>query len=182
VLALVAGAGLVALSAWSRPFEEARQAADSGQYERALAQYAVTESRFDRFPMAKHLLPSVFHGSVASQLWIRYQLHQYDDLLAKASASPAIAPVHFWAGSALFMKARDEANAEARLGMLGRAAEEFRSALERDPDDWNTKYNYELTRRLLDELRKQPKTPPKQMLQLLRPEPKAGNRPGRRVG
>lgn len=182
MLALVFGAGLVALSAWTRPFEEAREAADAGRLDQALEGYAATEERFDRFPMAKQLLPAVYHGSVASQLWIRYLQHQYDELLEKAAASPSIGPVHFWAGSALFMKARGEENAEARLGWLGRAAEEFRTALERDPEDWDTKYNYELTRRLLDELRKQPKTPPKQMLQLLRPEPKAGGRPGRRVG
>jgi hypothetical protein len=100
----------------------------------------------------------------------------------RSTTSPSIAPVHFWAGSALFVKARDEEDPEIRLGWLGRAAEEFRKALELTPDDWDTKYNYELTSRLLDELRKQPKTPPKQMLQLLRPEPKTGGRPPRRVG
>jgi hypothetical protein len=182
VLALVCGTGLVALSAWSRPFEAAGHAADSGRLQEALERYAVSESRFDRFPMAKQVLPAVYHGSVASQLWIHYRLQQYDELLDKAAASPSIAPVHFWAGCALFAKARDEENAETRLGWLGRAAEEFRTALERAPDDWDTKYNYELTSRLRDELRKQPKTPPKQMLQLLRPEPKTGGRPGRRVG
>src|SRR5436189_132207 len=36
--------------------------------------------------------------------------------------------------------------------------------------------------RLAAELRKQPKTPPNQLMQLLRPQPKAGARPARRVG
>lgn len=182
VLALVAGIGLVALSAWTRPLEEAHRAADAGRLQEALERYTATEARFDRLPVTKQLLPSAYHGSVASQLWIHYQLHQYDEVLEKAAASPSIAPVHFWAGCALFAKAREEENPESRLGWLGRAADEFRTALERVPDDWDSKYNYELTRRLLEELRKQPKTPPKQMLQLLRPEPKAGGRPGRRVG
>ena len=36
--------------------------------------------------------------------------------------------------------------------------------------------------RVAAELRKQPKTPPNQLMQLLRPEPKAGARPVKRVG
>jgi hypothetical protein len=182
VLAVVVGVGLVAVSAWARPLVEAQQAADAGRLQEAFQYYAATETRFDRLPFAKHLLPEAYRESVVSQVWIHYQLHEYDALLEKAAASPSVGPVHFWAGCALFAKAREEDNAEARLTWLGRAAEEFRSALEQQPDDWDTKYNFELTRRLLDELRKQPKTPTKQMLQLLRPEPNAVTRPGRRVG
>ena len=182
VLALVCGAGLVALSAWSRPLTDGRHAADAGRLEQALEHYAAGEARFDRIPVTKQILPAAYHGTIANQLSLQYRLQRYDDLIDKAAASPSIAPVHFWAGSALFTKASGEEDPEIRLGWLGRAAEEFRKALERTPDDWDTKYNYELTSRLLDELRKQPKTPPKQMLQLLRPEPKTGGRPGRRVG
>ena len=48
----------------------------------------------------------------------------------------------------------------------------------------NTKImnRFELTTRLAAELRKQPKTPHNQLMQLLRPEPKAGARPVKRVG
>lgn len=182
VLALVSGVGLVAVSAWSRPLAEGREAADAGRLEQALEYYAAGEARFDRVPVAKQILPAAYHSTVANQLSLQYRLQRYDDLLEKTATSPSIAPVHFWAGSTLFVKARDEEDPEIRLGWLGRAVEEFRKALELTPDDWDTKYNYELTSRLLDELRKQPKTPPKQMLQLLRPEPRAGGRPGRRVG
>lgn len=182
VLALIVGSGLVAVSAWARPLVEARQAADAGRLQEAFERYSVTEARFDRVPFTKQLLPTAYRDSVVSQLWIHYQLREYDALLEKAAASPSVGPVHFWAGVALFAKARDEDRADARLTWLGRAVEEFRSALEQQPEDWDTKYNFELTRRLLDELRKQPKTPPKQMLQLLRPEQKPVGQPGRRVG
>ena len=70
---------------------------------------------------------------------------------------------------------------EARLGWLSRAEEEFRKAIECAPDDWDTKFDFELTTRLAAELRKQPNTPPKQMMQLLRP-PTAGTKPPRRTG
>lgn len=182
LLAFVVGLGLVALSAWTQPLVEAREAADSGRLQQAMEGFATSEARFDRLPIAKQLLPDAYENSVASQLWIHYELRQFDELLEKAAASPQAGPVHFWAGCALFAKARDEEEAEVRLGWLSRAADEFRLALERQPADWDTKYNYELTSRLVDELRKQPKTPPKQILQLLRPEPKTGGRPGRRVG
>jgi hypothetical protein len=182
VLALIGGAGLVALSAWSRPLADARDAAEAGRLDQALEHYAAGEARFDRLPITKQILPAAYHAAIANQLSLQYELRRYDDLIEKAASSPSIAPVHFWAGSALFAKARDEEDPEIRLGWLGRAAEEFRNALSRTPDDWDTKYNYELTNRLVEELRKQPKTPPKQMLQLLRPEPKAGGRPPRRVG
>jgi tetratricopeptide (TPR) repeat protein len=182
VVVLVSGVGLVALSAWSRPLAAGREAADAGRLEQALEHYAAGEARFDRVPVTKQILAAAYHGTVANQLLLQYRLRRYDDLLEKAATSPSIAPVHFWAGSALFAKASNEEDPQIRLGWLGRAVEEFRKALERTPDDWDTKYNYELASRLLDELRKQPKTPPKQMLQLLRPDPKTGGRPGRRVG
>ena len=54
--------------------------------------------------------------------------------------------------------------------------------LELEPQNWDAIYNYELTKRLFEELRKKPKTPPKQLLELLRPQPKEGNKPVKRIG
>jgi hypothetical protein len=48
--------------------------------------------------------------------------------------------------------------------------------------DWDTKYDFELVTKLAAELRKQPKTPPNQLMQLLRPQPKPGAKPVKRVG
>src|SRR5206468_12989245 len=89
---------------------------------------------------------------------------------------------HCWAGSAFYDTARAEKNPEARLGWLSRSEEEFRRAVEAAPDDWDTKFDYELTGRLAAELRKQPKNPPNQLMQLLRPQPKIGPKPPTRVG
>lgn len=182
LLALLSGAALVAVSLWTRPLAEADRAARAGQYDVALERYAATEARFDRLPVAKQVMPAAYEASVANQLRLHYELQHYDALLEKASIAPPIAPTHFWTGCALFKKAQVEEQAEARLGWLGRASEEFRKALEDTPDDWDVKYNYELSEKLLAELRKQPKTPPKQLLQLLRPQPKEGGKPVRKVG
>ena len=74
-----------------------------------------------------------------------------------------------------------EEKPEAMLGWLTRAEEELHKAVEAAPTDWDTKYDFELTTRLAAALRKQPKTPPKQLMQLLRP-PSTSGKPAKRVG
>jgi hypothetical protein len=108
-------------------------------------------------------------------------LKRYDEVIDLAQRAPAEALPNYWAASAFFQKATVEEKPEARLGWLSRAEEEFRKAVEASPDDWDTKYNYELTTRLSAELRKQPLTPPKQLMQLLRP-PTPGAKAPRRIG
>jgi hypothetical protein len=182
VVALLTGIGLVALGQWGRPLVQAAEAADAGQVDEALKGFAASEARFDKLATAKQVLPQAYDASVANQLALQYQANNYDELLEKAAAAPSTAATHFWAGCALFARGRDEEQSDARIAWLTRAEQEFRNALELEPSDWNTKYNYELTRKLLEELRKQPKTPPKQLMQLLRPQPKAGGPPAKRVG
>jgi hypothetical protein len=182
VLALVAGAALLAGAAWLRPLAEGDQALDDGRLEPALQSYAAAEARFDRLPATRQVFPGAYAASQANQLFLLYRLGRHDALIEKAAVVAPGAQVSFWTGCALFAKAKDEAKPEARLSWLGRAGDEFRKALELDPDDWDTKFNYELTQRLLLELKKQPKTPPTQLLQLLRPKPKEGQPPAKRAG
>lgn len=182
LLALLCGLGLLAGTAWLRPLEEGQAAAEQGRLEEALARYAAAEARFDRVPLGKQLLPSAHAASQANQLWVLYRLGRHDALLEKAALAVPQAPVHFWSGCALFSRAMEEVEAEARVGWLSRASEEFRKALALAPDDWDVKYDYELTERLLAELRKDPEKPPKELLQLLRPKPKQGRGPAPRVG
>jgi hypothetical protein len=182
VLALAAGAALVAAAAWMRPLAEGERAVGEGRLDLALDRFAAAEARFDRVPLSKQALASSYERSQSNQVWLLYRLGRYDAVVEKAAASVPSAPIHFWAGCALFAKARNEKEGEARLGWLTRAGDEFRLALERDPGDWDTKFNYELTRRLEAELRQPRKAPPPQLLQLLRPKPKEGRAPGRRTG
>ena len=182
IVTLAAGAGLFWFSGWRAPIVEGDAAAASGDWTRALERYAAAEARFNEWPVAQRLFPTTYRASLANQLAAQYRLGSLDAVLEKAETIPASGEAHFWVGSALFEKSKAEENAEARLGLLGRATDEFKAALELRPDDWNRIYNYELARRLFDELRKKPKTPPKQLLELLRPQPKEGNKPVKRVG
>ncbi|HEX6464638.1 MAG TPA: hypothetical protein VFZ98_09305, partial [Vicinamibacterales bacterium] len=106
---------------------------------------------------------------------------RYDEVIDLSQKAPAESQPHFWSGAALFQKASVEEKPDVRFAWLSRAEDEFRKAVEAAPSDWDTKYNFELTTRLVAQLRKQPNTPPKQLMQLLRP-PTAGQKNQRKVG
>jgi len=182
VLMLLAGGLAVAYARWMRPAADGDAALAAGRYEEALASYADAEARFDRVAAAKELFAGDYRHVMANQLWILYRLARYDETVDAAQRAPESALPHFWSGAAFFEKARAEQKPDPRLGWLTRAEEEFRRAVEVAPDDWDTKYDFELVRKLAAELRRQPQTPPNQLMQLLRPQPKPGAKPVRRVG
>jgi tetratricopeptide (TPR) repeat protein len=182
VLVFIAGCAMVVYARWSRPAVDADAAVANGRYEEALARYGEAEARFERMAAAKELFADDYRHVVASQLWVLHRLQRYDDLLEKAQRAPDSAQPHFWSGCAWFEKARAEEKPDSRLAWLTRAEEEFRRAVADAPGDWDTKYDFELITKLAAELRKQPKTPPRQLMQLLRPQPRPGARPAKRVG
>ena len=57
----------------------------------------------------------------------------------------------------MFAKSLQEEGAEGQLQWLTRAEDEFKLALASEPGDWDTKYNYELSARLVAALRRPPK-------------------------
>ncbi len=181
VLMLAAGVGLLSYSQWSRVIGEADAALAAGELERALAGYEEAELRFERTPAARQMFAREYNRLAANRLWALYQLGRYDETIDAAERAPLESGPHFWSGSAFFQKALVEEKPETRLGWLARAEDEFRKAVEASPGDWDTKFNYELTARLAAALRKNPKAPPSQMMQLLRP-PTTGGRAPRRVG
>lgn len=179
---LSCGAALLWFSTWRQPLLDADAAAAAGDWPRALDRYAAAEARFNEWPVARRLFPTAYRRALGNQLAVQYKLGAFDAVIQKAETVPPTAASHFWMGSALYALSTGETNADARLGWLGRATEEFKAGLELEPNDWDTIYNYELTKRLFDELRKKPTTPPKQMLELLRPQPAGAGRPVKRIG
>ncbi len=182
VLLFVAGGAALAYARWTRGIADGDADLAGGRYEQALVRYADVEARFDRSAAARELFAADYSHVMANQLWLLYRLQRYDDAIDKAQRAPETARPHFWSGCAFFEKARAEEKPDPRLGWLTRAEEEFRRAVEAAPDDWDTKYDFELVTRLAAELRKQPRTPPTQLMQLLRPQPKPGAKPVKRVG
>jgi tetratricopeptide (TPR) repeat protein len=181
VLLLATGVGLIAYARWTTPLKDADAALADGRYEQAVVAYQIAEARFDALPAAKQIVPAEHTRAVGNHLLALYHLKRYDEVIDVAQKAPAAASPNFWAACAFFQKAAVEDAPEARLGWLSRAEEEFRKAIEAAPEDWDTKFDFELTTRLAAELRKQPNTPPKQLMQLLRP-PTAGAKPPRRTG
>ena len=182
VLAFVAGLAALTYARWMRPLTDGDAALAEGRYEDALARYAEAEARFDRFVAARQFFADDYQHVMANQLWLLYRLRRLDEAVDTAGRAPEGALPHFWAGAAFFEKARSEDKPEPRLAWLTRAEDELRRAVEADPGDWDTKYDFEVATRLAGELRKRPETPPNQLMQLLRPQPKPGAKPVKRVG
>lgn len=180
ILAFVVGLALLALAVWAQPLTQAVEAAGAGEAELALERYAAIEARFAAVPIARQVWPSAYQAAVANQLRLRYSLGRFDEIIEKAAMSPSTPAIHFWAGCALFEKARVETKRDERVTWLNRATDEFRKTLDREPDDWDAKFNYELTRKLLGELREEKTADPNKLLPLLRPQPRSNTT--RRVG
>jgi tetratricopeptide (TPR) repeat protein len=182
VIALLGGLAALAYARWTHPAVAGDSALADGRYEEALARYAEAESRFERFGAFRQFFADDYSHVMANQLWVLHRLKRYDEAVDVAQRAPESALPHFWTGAAFFEKARREEKPDARLEWLTRAEEEFRRAVEAAPDDWDTKYDFEVVTRLAGELRKRPETPPNQLMQLLRPQPKPGAKPVKRVG
>lgn len=181
VLLLASGVALIGYARWTGALRDADAALAGGYLEQAVAGYQNAEARFDAVPAAKQLVPTEYTRAVSNHLLALYRLKRYDEVIDVAQKAPPAASPNFWSACAFFQKATVEDAPEARLGWLSRAEDEFRKAIEAAPEDWDTKFDFELTTRLASELRKQPNTPPKQLMQLLRP-PTAGAKPPRRTG
>jgi hypothetical protein len=189
IVALIAGTALVVYGRWSKPLVDAADAIGAREPERALGAYAVSAARFRRLPSAQQLFARDFALLTHNRLALLYQRGEYDALIEAADAAPADAAAHFWVGCALFARSRQAQTRESQLEWLGRAEDEFKLALTDAPDDWDTKYNYEVVARLAAALRNQPKagrqmqSAPTSLMQLLRPQPtQRQQRPVKKAG
>jgi len=179
---LIAGVAALSYARWSHPIDDGDAALARGDAETALAAYATAADRFAAHPMLREMFARDYARVARARLALQYRLERYDAVLAEAEGAPPAAAPHFWAGLALFAKSRSDERPEDQNAALMRAEDELRQAVEAAPGDWNAKYNFELVTRLATALRKQPHTPPDELMQLLRPQPRAGTKPPRRVG
>ena len=182
LVTFAAGAAALGTAAWTRPVADGDAALAAGDLAAARAAYARAEARFDRVPALRQVLADDYARVAGAQLRIAYQLQHFDDVIDAAQRAPEAAAPHFWAGLALLAKAREDVQPEAQMTDLARAEEELRRAVEHDPGDLDTKYDFELVSRLAAGLRKQPRIPPNQLMQLLREPPRVAAKPVKRIG
>jgi len=173
------GGAALGYARWSGDIAEGDAALAAGDFEAAVVSYVSAESRFESIPSTRQLFAADYNHAVSNHLYALYRLGRLDETIALAEKAPEEAFPHFWAGCAFFLKAQGEEEADSALAWLTRAEEELKKAVAASPNDWDAKYDYELTTRLAAALRKEPKTPPKQLMQLLRPP--TGAKPVRRV-
>ena len=169
VIALIAGIALLLYGRWSEPLLEAAAAVEAGDSTRALAAYQHSTQRFTDMPLAQQILTRDYARATHNQLALLYRAGDFDGVIESADNAPPEASPHFWVGCALFAKSELEEKSEARVEWLSRAKDTFKLALVAEPDDWDTKYNYELSARLVTVLRTKPKQVPPSLIQLLRP-------------
>jgi hypothetical protein len=169
VALLLVGAVCLAAGRWLSPILDAQQAAREGRLQQAVASYAVAEKRFASMPLVKRVLPNLYDMVVTNELRVLYTLKQYDEVIDKAGAT-ATRGGNFWAGCALFAKG-DLAlmTPDKRMKWLSEAQEEFRRAVQNAPSDFDAKFNYEVTTRVIAGARRAPKTPRPTDLNLLTP-------------
>lgn len=184
LLAVVAGTALVWMAAWLSPLAAADLAVRDGRLTDGLNEYRTAESRLTRVPALEQFAPSLVGSVQANQVRLLYQMQRFDEAIEKAGTSASVHGTHFWSGCAMFARAAAEETGESRLEWFERAEGAFRAALTEAPYDWDTKYNYELTRSLLNRLREEPDTPRRLLFELLRPQsPRSGGTaPPRRTG
>ena len=181
-LVLVLGAALIGASWWLRPISEAEQAMAHGDAKTALERYDVARKRFDQVEITKRLLPGIYDLVTANELSLLYSLQRYDDIIEKATTEGGGETAPFWAASAMFDKALLEEKPEARMGWVSQSHQQFRRALDLTPGDWDAKFNFELTGKLMNGLKKQPETSKQEMMKILREAPKSQKQPVKRIG
>jgi hypothetical protein len=168
VLGLLAGIVLIIAGRWFSPMVSAQQALTDGRLQEALLGYRAAGRRLAASSIVRRLMPELSDAAVSGELAVLYSLKQYDDVIDKAGATGSPAG-RFWAGCALFAKADVDVSDKNRLNWMAQAQQEFRGAIEAAPDDFDARFNYELTAKLIAGMKKDPTIERPKDLQLLVP-------------
>ena len=159
LMVLLVSLSLLSYAQWVRGIAVGDRALQNQDLAAAEAAYTAAVTRAEHIPLPSIFLRSRYRTLVFNRARLFDARHNYDALArwleAAASHSPAIAAApeyHFWTGVVEYEKAIDLKDKRAVREGLQRASEDFRLALESDPNDWDTKYNYELTARLLERM------------------------------
>jgi tetratricopeptide (TPR) repeat protein len=168
-IALVATAGvilivsvlLLAYANWLTGIAGGNQALSSGDAAGARQMYDAAARRIGLLPLPGKFLPDGYRELVFNRVRALYAEDRDDALTRFLEAEAAVTPrladdaeYHFWLGNVQFRKAVAQKEKQQTQSGLQQAVESYRLALAASPDDWDIKYNYELSARLLEGLRK----------------------------
>ena len=163
VLALAVAAlsfALLSYSRWTYEIAQANSALAGEDYAAAERTYSAASALAEHslFPLTR------FHATWRRLVFNRaralYAMKQYDAMERMLEAASVRVPsltedpeYHFWIGNVQYRQAMVETDKEALRTKLERASDSFRAGLAAAADDWDLKYNYELTARLLAGMR-----------------------------
>jgi tetratricopeptide (TPR) repeat protein len=150
---------LLGYANWLRGIAAGNQALASGDTATARQAYDTATRRISFLP--GKLLPAGYRELIFNRARALYAEDRGDALTRFLESEAAITPqladdaeYHFWLGNVQFRKAVTQKEKQQAQSGLQAAAESFRRALAASPDNWDIKYNYELSARLLESLRK----------------------------
>jgi hypothetical protein len=154
-LAVVAASfALLSYSRWAYEITKGNRALAAEDYPAAERAYSAAAAS------ALTNVRSTWRRLVFNRARSLYAMREYDAMERMLEAATARVPAlaedpeyHFWMGNVQYRKAIAETDKDALRAALERASDSFRLGLASAPDDWDLKYNYELTARLLAGMR-----------------------------
>jgi len=163
VVLIVLAVSVLALeySSWLRAIEESNRALESGNVTAALEGYDKAQRAVALLPSPTTLLPTGYRQLIYNRARALYLAQRQDELARFLEAESAIVPqladdaeYQYWMGNIQFTKALGQKEKQQVQSGLQQAAESYHRALSASPEDWDIKYNYELSSRLLEGLRR----------------------------
>ena len=161
LLVLAASALLVSYSRWLRQIADGNQALAAGDIPTARQTYQAATQRLDQVAFLRQVGGPGYHELIFNYARVLYAAKDDAELTRLLENEAARAPglsdeseFHFWTGNVQFRRALTLKDKQALQANLQQSAESFRLALVAAPNDWDVKYNYELTLRLLESMRK----------------------------
>jgi tetratricopeptide (TPR) repeat protein len=160
-------------------FDRGVKAGQRGDFEAALAHLEAAGNPFEKIPWLPWAFKEDYQAIVFNQIGILYQAGEYEKVVEKleqaareASFMSETAAHSFWLGNVLVRRAVANPEPEEVGQGLQSAVAEYQKGLAAHPEDWDLKYNFELTKQILtqrDQDRKKTGEKVKSILEKLQP-------------
>jgi hypothetical protein len=182
VLVLAVSLSLLSYARWVRGIAAGNRALAGQDYSAAEHAYTAAEMQTVHSLVPSDLLRVEDRVLVFNRAQLLNSNKRYGELAHLLDAAAAHRPelandaeYHFWMGIVEYQKAVSETDKQALRTELQQASDSFRMAIQAAPNDWDSKYNYELTSRLLAGMRNKKEDSQEQLkrggMKILREDP-----------
>jgi tetratricopeptide (TPR) repeat protein len=137
-------------------FDRGVKAGRRGDFEAALVHLEAAGNPLEKVPWLPWALKEDYQAIVFNQIGILYQAGEYEKVVEKleqaareASFMSETAAHSFWLGNVLVRRAVANPDPEEAAQGLQSAVAEYQKGLDAHPEDWDLKYNFELTKQIL---------------------------------